>query len=220
MSPEQLEILNKISGFVQKGHIKNVKSFVSSAIDDGIPPKTILSDGLLAGMSVVGERFKNNEIYVPEVMIAARAMTGGIDLLKPLMAAADAKPAGKAILGTVKGDLHSIGKNLVKIMFEGKGIEVIDLGVDVPPEKFIDTAISEEAYIVGCSALLTTTMPMMAKVVKIAEEKGVRDTIKIMIGGAPVSQMFCEEIGADCYTEDAASASDEALKFLQALPPS
>lgn len=211
-----MEILSQISQYVQKGHIKNVKSLVTTAMEDGVAPKTILADGLLDGMSEVGEKFKNNEIYVPEVMIAARAMTAGIDLLKPAMNAGESKPKGKAVLGTVKGDLHSIGKNLVKIMFEGKGIEVIDLGVDVPPEKFVDTAIKEGACIIGCSALLTTTMPMMAKVVEIASERGVRDKIHIMIGGAPVSQGFCDEIGADSYTDDAASASDVALEYLEA----
>lgn len=212
-----MEILSQISQNVQKGLIKNVKSLVTQAIDEGVAPKTILADGLLDGMSAIGEKFKNNEIYVPEVMIAARAMTAGIDLLKPLMNDGDAKPKGKAVLGTVKGDLHSIGKNLVKIMFEGKGIEVIDLGVDVAPEKFVDTAIKEGAGIIGCSALLTTTMPMMAKVVQIAADRGVRDKIKIMIGGAPVSQGFCDEIGADCYTDDAASASSAALEYLEAM---
>lgn len=212
-----MEILSQISEYVQKGRIKNVKTLVTSAIDDGVAPKMILSDGLLDGMSEVGEKFKNNEIYVPEVMIAARAMTAGIDILKPMMNAGDSKPIGKAVLGTVKGDLHSIGKNLVKIMFEGKGIDVIDLGVDVPPEKFIDTAVKEGAYIIGCSALLTTTMSMMDKVVKLAEERGIRDQVKIMIGGAPVSQGFCEEIGADCYTDDAASAGDAAMAYLEAV---
>ncbi|MBD5559127.1 MAG: cobalamin-binding protein [Clostridia bacterium] len=212
-----MEILSEISQFVQKGRIKNVTAQVSQALADGIAPAVILSDGLLDGMAEVGEKFKKNEIYVPEVMIAARAMTAGIDLLKPVMNDGDAKAKGKAVLGTVKGDLHSIGKNLVKIMFEGKGIEVIDLGVDVPAEKFVDVAVQEGAGIIACSALLTTTMPMMEKVVQIAEERGVRDKIKIMIGGAPVSQGFCDEIGADCYTDDAASASSAALEYLEAL---
>ncbi len=209
-----MSVYDDLSTFVQQGRAKNVKELVASALEEGKPPKEILSEGLLAGMSIIGEKFKNNEVYVPEVLIAARAMNAGIEVLKPAMSEGDVDSKGKAVLGTVKGDLHDIGKNLVKIMLEGKGITVIDLGVDVPPEKFVDTAIAEGAKIIACSALLTTTMSVMKDVVAVAEEKGVRDKIKVMVGGAPVTQNFCETIGADYYSPDAASASDTALAIL------
>ena len=180
---------------------------------DGEDAKKILEEGLLSGMAVIGEKFKNNEVYVPEVLIAARAMNAGMDVLKPALASTDNKAKGKAVMGTVKGDLHDIGKNLVKIMFEGKGIEVIDLGTDVSAEKFVQTAIDEGAGIIACSALLTTTMGVMKDVVEKAKEMGVRDKISIMVGGAPVTENFKDSIGADYYTADAASASDVALSL-------
>jgi len=173
-----------------------------------------LDNGLLAGMNIIGDKFKINEVYVPEVMIAARAMKAGTELLKPLLVSGGAKAAGRVCIGTVKGDMHDIGKNLVKMMMEGKGLEVIDLGTDVPPEKFLETAVSEHCRIVACSALLTTTMPVMGDVVKTFENAGLRGKVKIMIGGAPVTQSFCDEIGADSYTPDAASAAEAALNFL------
>ena len=210
-----MDILSEISGYLQQGRASNVKELVTKAIQEGIGAKQILEEGLLSGMSIIGEKFKNNEVYVPEVLIAARAMNAGVELLKPELAKADVKSHGKAVLGTVKGDLHDIGKNLVKIMLEGKGIEVVDLGVDVAPEKFIDTAVKENAQIIACSALLTTTMGMMKNVVDAAVEKGVRGNFKIMIGGAPITENFCKSIGADYYTPDAASASDVALKICQ-----
>lgn len=210
-----MEILDQISEFVQKGRLKNVKELVQKALDEGVEANTILNDGLMAGMHVIGEKFKRNEVYVPEVMIAARAMNGGIDVLKPVLAAGGAQTKGKAVIGTVKGDQHDIGKNLVRIMMEGKGIEVIDLGVDVPPEKFVQTAIDEDAQIIGCSALLTTTMGAMSDVVEEAQKRGIRDKVKIMIGGAPVTQEYCDEIGADYYTPDAASAADVAAQICE-----
>ncbi len=188
---------------------------MQKALDEGTPADKILDEGLLAGMSIIGVKFKNNEVYVPEVLIAARAMNAGMEILKPVLVSSNTKAKGKAVMGTVKGDLHDIGKNLVKIMFEGKGIEVIDLGVDVTPEKFVDTAISENAQIIACSALLTTTMNAMRDVVETAKQKGVRDKLKIMVGGAPVTDSFCQSIGADYYTPDAASASDVALQICQ-----
>ena len=205
--------MQEISTKLQAGKAKEVKALVQQAIDEGIPAQTILTEGLLKGMDVVGEKFKNNEIFVPEVLVAARAMNMGVALLKPLLAAQGVKASGKVCIGTVQGDLHDIGKNLVKMMLEGRGLNVIDLGVDVEPERFVQAAIDNEADIICCSALLTTTMGEMKHVVEAAAAKGIRDKVKIMIGGAPVTQSFCDSIGADCYTADAASAADEALKF-------
>lgn len=210
-----MEILSEISIYLQQGRAANVKELVAKALQDGISAKQILEDGLMNGMGIIGEKFKNNEVYVPEVLIAARAMNAGVGILKPELLKADVKAHGKAVLGTVKGDLHDIGKNLVKIMLEGKGIEVIDLGVDVSPEKFLETAITEKAQIIACSALLTTTMGMMKNVVELAVQKGVRNDFKIMVGGAPVTENFCKSIGADYYAPDAASASDIAFKICQ-----
>ena len=205
--------LKEISVQLQAGKAKIVKTLVQQAVEEGFAPQQILEEGLLDGMSVIGEKFKNNEVFVPEVLIAARAMNQGVAILKPLLAAEGVKATGKVCIGTVQGDLHDIGKNLVKMMMEGKGLEVIDLGSDVAPETFVKTAIEQDCQIICCSALLTTTMNVMAVVVKAADEAGIRDKVKIMIGGAPVNQAFCDEIGADCYTVDAASASDKAVEF-------
>ena len=207
-----MSILNEIKENLQKGKSKLVKEQVQAALDEGIASKEIL-EALLAGMSVIGEKFKNNEVYVPEVLVAARAMNMGAQILKPHLASDGVQAKGKACIGTVKGDLHDIGKNLVKMMLEGKGIEVIDLGTDVSPETFVETAIEQNCQIICCSALLTTTMNVMADVVKFAEEKGIRDRVKIMIGGAPVNEEFAKQIGADAYTTDAASAADVAVEF-------
>ncbi len=203
--------LHEISVQLQAGKAKIVKALVQQAIDEGVPAQEILEKGLLDGMNVIGEKFKNNEIFVPEVLIAARAMNQGVALLKPLLAEAGVKASGKVCIGTVQGDLHDIGKNLVKLMLEGKGLEVIDLGTDVAPETFVQTAIDQNCQIICCSALLTTTMGVMADVVKAAESAGIRDKVKIMIGGAPVNQAFCDQIGADVYTSDAASAAEAAV---------
>ena len=210
------ELLNEISDNLQRGKAKIVKELVQKAVDEGIAPDVILNEGLLSGMNVIGEKFKINEVYVPEVLVAARAMNMGAQVLKPYLEEAGVKAVGKVVLGTVQGDLHDIGKNLVKMMLEGKGLEVIDLGVDVPPEKFIQTAIDENCEVICCSALLTTTMGVMEEVVKKAEEAGIRDRVKIMIGGAPVDQAFCDKIGADAYTPDAASCADVAVSFFAA----
>lgn len=210
-----MAILDDISEALQNGRAKLVKELVETAIAEGISAETILSDGLLKGMSIIGEQFKNGDVYVPEVLVAARAMNRGAETLKPLLQEEGVTSIGKVCIGTVKGDLHDIGKNLVKLMMEGKGIEVIDLGTDVEPETFIQTAIDEDCSIVCCSALLTTTMDVMADVVKKAEEMGVRDKLKIMIGGAPITDEFCLEIGADAYTSDAASAADKAVSLLK-----
>ena len=205
--------LQDISLKLQAGKAKDVKLLVQQAIDEGIPAQAILEEGLLSGMSVIGEKFKNNEVFVPEVLVAARAMNMGAALLKPLLAAEGVKANGKVCIGTVKGDLHDIGKNLVKMMMEGKGLEVIDLGTDVAPETFINTAKNESCNIICCSALLTTTMNVMADVVKAAEAAGLREQVKIMVGGAPVTEAFCRQIGADTYTTDAASAADVAVGY-------
>ena len=208
-----MSILNEISTYLQKGKVPMVKDLVNQAITDGIAPDVILEEGLLSGMSVVGEKFKKNEVFVPEVLIAARAMNAGVQILRPLLVSAGVQTKGTAVIGTVKGDLHDIGKNIVKMMLEGKGLEVIDLGTDVSAETFVEKAKETNANIICCSALLTTTMNEMKAVVEKANEAGIRDTVKIMVGGAPVTQAFCDNIGADYYTSDAASASDVALKI-------
>ena len=205
--------MEEISRQLQMGKAKAVQELVQAALDEGVSPRAILEEGLLHGMSVIGEKFKNNEVYVPEVLVAARAMNKGTELLKPHLAQAGVKARGVAVVGTVQGDLHDIGKNLVKLMLEGKGIEVVDLGVDVSPERFVDTAVERDAQVICCSALLTTTMGQMQSVVETAKAKNVRGKVKIMVGGAPVTQSFCDSIGADSYTADAASASDAAVAF-------
>lgn len=205
--------LQEISLQLQAGKAKIVKTLVQQAIDEGISAQQILEDGLLAGMNVIGAKFKNNEVFVPEVLVAARAMNQGANLLKPLLVQDGVKASGRICIGTVKGDLHDIGKNLVKMMMEGKGLEVIDLGTDVTPETYIQTAIEQDCQIICCSALLTTTMGVMADVVKAAQEAGIRDKVKIMVGGAPVTESFCRQIGADAYTPDATSAAEKAVEF-------
>ncbi len=209
-------ILQEISEKLQQGKAKDIKVLVPQALEAGIPAKDILNDGLLAGMSVIGVKFKNNEVFVPEVLIAARAMKTGTEILKPYLVSSDVKPVGKVVLGTVRGDFHDIGKNLVKMMMEGKGLEVIDLGVDVSPEAFVSAAKEHGAGIIACSALLTTTMGEMKNVVDLCVAQGIRDKVKIMIGGAPITDAYCKEIGADAYTSDAASAAEVALSFFTA----
>ncbi len=205
------ETLNEISSWLQKGRAPKVKTFVQQALDEGIPAAEILQDGLLAGMNIIGEKFKNNEVFVPEVLVAARAMNRGVEVLRPYLVADGVEDKGVAILGTVKGDMHDIGKNLVRMMLEGKGLKVIDLGVDVPVEKFIDAARENDAQIICCSALLTTTMAEMRNVVEAVEASELKGKVKVMIGGAPITQSYCDQIGADYYTPDAASAADVAL---------
>lgn len=209
-----MEILQNISQSLQKGKAKEVKAMVQEAIDAGIPAEKVLNQGLLDGMSIVGVKFKNNEVYVPDVLIAARAMKAGTEILKPLLVADGVQAVGRAVLGTVKGDLHDIGKNLVGMMLEGKGIEVIDVGTDVDADQFIAAAIEHDAKLICCSALLTTTMGEMKSVVEAAEAAGIRDKVTIMVGGAPVNDAFASSIGADIYTPDAASAAEAALAAL------
>jgi len=207
----KMNILQEICTLLQQGRAPKVKELVNTAIEEGIAPKDILEEGLLSGMNIIGEKFKNNEVYVPEVLVAARCMNAGVQLLKPLLAADRAEAAGKVCIGTVQGDLHDIGKNIVKLMMEGKGLEVIDLGTDVAPEAFVRTAIEQKCQVICCSALLTTTMDVIGDVVKAADAAGIRPGIKIMVGGAPITQAFCDRIGADVYTSDAASAADAAV---------
>lgn len=208
--------LQALSEALQKGKRKDVQQLVQEELDKGTTAKTVLEEGLMAGMGVVGERFKANEIYVPEVLIAARAMTAGIDILRPLLVDEAVEPKGTVVIGTVKGDLHDIGKNLVKMMMEGKGFNVVDLGTDVSAEQFVTSAQEQKADIICCSALLTTTMTEMKNVIAKAEEAGIRDSVRIMVGGAPITQEFCDSIGADAYTSDAASAAEKALEFVEA----
>ncbi len=209
----KMSIYNEISENLQKGKAIIVKELVAKAIEDGLPAGQILNEGLVSGMNILGEKFKNNEVYVPEVLVAARAMNAGMQLLKPILVEDGVQSGGKVCIGTVQGDLHDIGKNLVKMMMEGKGLEVIDLGTDVSPEAFVQTAKESRCQVVCCSALLTTTMDVMADVVKAFEADGSRKDVKIMIGGAPITEEFCKAIGADCYTSDAASAADAAVEL-------
>ncbi|HZK28226.1 MAG TPA: corrinoid protein [Thermoclostridium sp.] len=206
-----MNLLNEISENLQKGRAKDVKELVQKAIDEGIDVNKILEEGLLHGMDIIGAKFKNNEVYVPDVLIAARAMNIGTGLLKPLLVSSGVKAKGKVVIGTVKGDLHDIGKNLVRMMMEGKGLDVIDLGVDVSAEKFVESAISNNADVIACSALLTTTMTEMKNIVEKVRESSLSDKVTVMIGGAPVTDSFRASIGADLYSEDAASAADAAL---------
>jgi len=210
-----MAITNEIAECLIKGQAPKVKELVQAALDQGIAPGTVLSEGLIAGMNVIGERFKKNEIYVPEVLIAARAMKMGMEVLKPKLAAAGVEPIGKVVIGTVKGDLHDIGKNLVAMMLEGAGFQVIDCGIDCPAEKFIKAAQENGAAVIAMSALLTTTMPAMKQVIEALAAQGLKGKVKTMIGGAPVTQNYADEIGADGYSADAASAVDLAKALLR-----
>ena len=211
------ETLNEISEWLQKGRAPKVKAAVTKALEEGIPASEILEDGLLAGMDIIGQKFKNNEVFVPEVLVAARAMNRGVEILRPYLVEDGVETKGTVILGTGKGDMHDIGKNLVRMMMEGKGLEVIDIGVDVPTESFLDAAREHNAKLICCSALLTTTMGEMKNVVDAVKASEMNGKVKIMIGGAPITQTFCEQIGADCYTPDAASAAEVALKFCEEM---
>ena len=207
-----MSILDEILQNLQDGKAKTVKELVQQALDDGLEAESILNDGLLKGMDVIGGKFKRDEVYVPDVLIAARAMKAGTDILKPALVKSGVQAAGKVVLGTVAGDLHDIGKNLVRMMMEGKGMEVVDLGNDVAADEFVEAAIRENAQIIACSALLTTTMGEMKGDVEAAVKAGIRDKVTIMVGGAPITDAFCKSIGADIYTSDAASAAEEAYR--------
>ena len=205
-----MSVITEMSEFLQKGRAKNVKVLVEQAIEEGIDPKEILNEGLLSGMMKIGEKFKNNEVFVPEVLVAARAMNAGLTVLEPKLIEVGNEPVGKAVIGTVQGDLHDIGKNLVVMMLKGAGFEIHDMGVDVAPEAFVEKAEEVEADVICMSALLTTTMPKMQDCVKVLKERGLRDKYIVMIGGAPVNDSFAKQIGADYYTPDAASAAEVA----------
>ncbi len=207
-----MALIQEISELLQKGRAKQVKVLVQQALDEGADPKEILNDGLLAGMMIIGAKFKNNEVFVPEVLVAARAMNAGIAILEPKLVEVGNEPAGKAVIGTVKGDLHDIGKNLVTMMLKGAGFEIYDIGVDVDAESFISKAEEVEADVICMSALLTTTMPNMKEVLNLLNEKGLRDKYIVMVGGAPVNENFAQEIGADYYTPDAATCAEVAKK--------
>lgn len=187
-----------------------------AAVDAGVPAQDILQQGLIAGMNVVGQKFKANEFYVPEVLVAARAMKSSMAILRPLLAEANVQAVAKVAIGTVRGDLHDIGKNLVAMMLEGAGFEIIDLGVDCSPEKFMEAVKEKGANIIALSALLTTTMPSMKDTIEAAKEAGLRDKVKVMIGGAPITQDYSDSIGADGYAPDAASAVDKAKELIAA----
>jgi len=209
-----MELLEKISAELQKGNYQEMSGLIQKALDAKIPPSRILSDGLIAGMDIVGAKFRNEELFIPEVLIAAKAMQAGMDVLRPQLIASGAKLAGKIILGTVKGDVHDIGKNLVAMFMEGAGYQVIDLGVDVSSEKFIEMVKTHRPTLLGLSALLTTTMPRMKEVIESLGKAGIRNTVKVIIGGAPITVKFAADIGADGYAPDAAAAVPKARELL------
>ena len=209
-----MELFNEISEALQKGKAKVVKELTEKALAEGLAAKDVLEKGLLPGMDVIAVKFKNNEVYVPEVLVAARAMNAGTTILKPHLAEEGATAIGKCVIGTVKGDLHDIGKNLVRMMMEGKGIEVIDAGIDVSPEKFLEIYKEQKADVIAMSALLTTTMGEMENTVKAFKEAGERENVVMMVGGAPVTDSFCKNIGADIYMPDAASAAEAAKEAI------
>ena len=209
-----MSVFEELSEKVQKGRAKEVVALVTAALEEGIAPDDILNKGLVVGMNVIGEKFKNNEVFVPEVLVAARAMNKGMQTLKPALTKDGVEPLGKCVICTVRGDMHDIGKNLVKMMIEGQGIECVDLGVDVEPQKIVDAVKESGAQLVCLSALLTTTMYGQKDVIDALKAAGIRDQVKVMVGGAPVTQTYADEIGADCYTLDAASAAEAAKAFL------
>lgn len=206
--------LNNISEALQRGDAEKVEELVKKSLEENLSPKKILEDGLIKGMGIIGAKFKKNEVYVPEVLIAARAMHAGMNILKPKLIETGIKNIGIVAIGTVKGDLHDIGKNLVKMMLEGAGFEVIDLGIDVSVDKFVEAVKEHKPNIIAMSALLTTTMVNMPEVIKALEAAGLREKVKIMIGGAPITQNYADQIGADGYSPDAASAVDNAKTFI------
>ena len=204
--------LKTLAEAIIRGDLNTAAEITKSALNEGIAAKSILDKGLIAGMDTIGTRFKNNEVYIPEVLIAARAMKAAMGILEPELAKAGVEPIGRLLIGTVQGDLHDIGKNLVAMMLKGAGFEVIDLGVDVSPEKFTEQAKARDVQLVGMSALLTTTMPSMEKTIKALRDAGV--SAKVMIGGAPVTESYADRIGANGYAPDAASAVDMAKSLV------
>jgi len=210
----KMSVLNEMADLVQKGKAQEVSDLVSQAIDEGFSAQQILDEGLLKGMGELGVKFKNNEVFVPEVLIAARALNKGTETMKAKLVDLDVTSAGKVVLATVAGDLHDIGKNLVKLMLEGSGFEVIDLGTDVPADKIVAAVDEYNPDVVALSALLTTTMAAQGDVIKALEEAGVRDKVKVIVGGAPITDAFAKEIGADGYSEDASGAAEIAKALI------
>ncbi len=208
------EVLGKMAESLIAGKVDEVSNLTKEAIDAGLSPKDILEKGLLAGMEVVGKRFKANDMFIPEVLRCAKCMHGAMEILRPLLAETGVKTAGTFVIGTVKGDMHDIGKNLVGMMFEGAGFKVVDLGIDLEPSAFVEALKQHKASLFGMSALLTTTMPKMGETINAIKEAGIRDQVKIMIGGAPVTAEFAKEIGADAYASNAASAVDKGKELL------
>lgn len=208
-----MSTVEELSQALVKGRLPIIKQLIDKALSEGISADQILEEGLLSGMSEIGEKFKAGTVYIPEVMLAAKCMAVGTEQLKPHLAGKEAEATGTVVIGTVKGDRHDIGKNLCKLMLEGKGLRVIDLGVNVTAERFIEEAKKNDAKVICASALLTTTMPEMKRIVELAKEAGFEGEVKVMIGGAPVSQEFCDTIGADSYTKDAASCADAAVQY-------
>ena len=206
--------MEEIIDNVVSGKAPETENITQKAIDDGVSPEKILTEGLIAAMEIVGDKFKKNEFYVPDMLIAARAMKAGLKILQPHLTATGVKPIGTFVIGTVKGDLHDIGKNLVAMMMEGAGFKVIDLGVDVTPEKFVAAVDEHQPQIIGMSALLTTTMVNMKKVIEALESDGKRNSVKVIVGGAPLSRNYAEDIGADGYVEDASGASELSKKLI------
>lgn len=209
-----MSVLEQIKENLMKGKANDVKTLVDQALKEKVKAADILNKGLLAGMSIIGEKFKKNEVYVPEVLIAARAMKAGMELLKPALAEAKVQPRGTVVIGTVKGDLHDIGKNLVGMMLEGGGFKVVDAGINVEAAKFLELVRQNNAQLIGASALLTTTMTNMKEIVDAIKASDLKGKVKLMVGGAPLTQAFCDEIGADGYAPDAASAADLAKKLI------
>ena len=210
-----MTLFEQIADEVQKGHSDSVAELVKEALSQGIPAEEVMNKGLVSGMEIVSEKFKNNEIFIPEVLISARAMNAGLAILKPLLVESNIQPKGKVVIGTVKGDLHDIGKNIVAMLLQGAGFDVIDLGADVPKEKFLEFVKKEKADILGMSALLTTTMLYMKEMIKALKKEGIRQDVKVIIGGAPVTESYAAQIEADGYAPDAASAVDLSKRLLK-----
>jgi 5-methyltetrahydrofolate--homocysteine methyltransferase len=211
-----MSILKQLSERLQAGDVARVSELTRSALGQQLEPKRILDDGLIAGMAVIGDRFKAHEIFLPDVLLAAKAMYAGLDILKPLLEGEEIPSLGRVVIGTVKGDIHDIGKNLVGIMLKGAGFEVIDLGKDVPPERFIEAAVEADAQVIGMSTLLTTTMPVMKDVVDLARVRGLHGKVKIIVGGAPLSAEYARKIGADAYGFDGMNAVERIKSFIAA----
>ena len=210
-----MSYLEELGNAVIKGNVAEVQDLTNRALDEDAEPMEIIKEGLIKGMNVVGQRFKKGDMFVPEVLMAAKAMKGGMNIVKPLVVEGDMPSAGKVMLGTVSGDLHDIGKNLVGMLMESGGLELVNLGVDITAEEFATEVREHKPDVLGMSALLTTTMLEMKNTIEILEEEGLRDDLKIIIGGAPVTQDFADEIGADGWAPDAASAKDLAVELME-----